>query len=122
MPAFVDLTPIHTSTVLLRRNVIDTIGKFNEDLQIHEDSDFWNRISDYYDFGFIEKPLGVYRWESGTRHLTNPEHRKKFLDEGRKYLKIYKQNKNRPLTPEEKRACEESEKIIISLENQLTQT
>lgn len=118
-PAFVDYTPIHTSTVMLKRDVFDKVGKFNEHLAVHEDVELWNRLSDNYEFGYIEKPLGVYRWESNAEHITSNKNQNKFIENGRYYLELYKKNKNRPLTPEEFDACEKSEKIIVGLEGKL---
>jgi hypothetical protein len=46
-------------------------------------------------------------------------HKQKFIDEGRKYLKFYKQSKGRHLTPEEEKSCDESEKILVDIENKL---
>jgi glycosyltransferase involved in cell wall biosynthesis len=118
-PAFVDYTPIHTSTVMLKREVFDKVGKFNEGLAVHEDVELWNRLSDHYEFGYIEKPLGVYRWESNVEHVTSNKNQDKFIENGRRYLDLYKRNKKRPLTPEDLEACNKSEEIIVGLEDKL---
>jgi glycosyltransferase involved in cell wall biosynthesis len=119
LSAFVDLTPIHTSTVMARSDLFDELGMFSEDLHIHEDSELWNRISNHYKLGFIPKVLGVYRWQEGVEHVTSPKYRQKFIDEGRKYLQLYRNNKKRPLTPEEQKSCDDSEKIMADIEKDL---
>jgi glycosyltransferase involved in cell wall biosynthesis len=118
-PGFVDLTPIHISTVILKREVLNTVGTFNETLRVHEDSELWNRISDRYRLDFIEEILGVYRWESKAEHVTSAKNQKKFLQNGRKYLELYRGSKNRALTPEEEEACRKSEKILNEIEKEL---
>ncbi len=119
LPAFVDFTPIHTSTVMLKKEVFERVGTFDESLQLHEDSEFWNRVSDRYEFGFIEKPLGIYRWESNAEHLTGTNQRQKFIEQGHRYLELYKQKKGRPLTSVEAQACLESEKILATMDSEI---
>ncbi len=119
LSAFIDLTPIHTSTVMALRDLFDKVGMFSEELYVHEDSELWNRVSNHYKLGFITQVLGVYHWQEGAEHITSPKYRRKFIDEGRKYLRIYRENKKRPLTPEEEKSCEDSEKIINDLEKDL---
>jgi len=116
LPGFVDFTPIHTSTVLIKKEVFDAVGLFNENLKIHEDSELWNRISDYGEFTFVEEPLSVYYWESDAEHITATKNKKKFLKNGRIYIDLYIKNKNRELTDEEKKAVEDSLKIISEME------
>jgi len=116
LPAFVDFTPIHISTVLIKREVFEKIGYFDESLTIHEDSEFWNRISDHYDFGYIEEPLSVYYWESEGDHLTNLKNRKKFIENGRRYIDLYISNKRGNLTKEQQGGVDKSLKIIAEME------
>ncbi len=119
LSAFVDLVPIHTSTVMVRDSIFNEVGMFDEELSIHEDSELWNRISNKYKLGFIHEVLGVYRWQEGAEHLMSKKNRQKFVDEGKKYLKLYRENKERKLTPEEEKSCEESEKILADIESKL---
>lgn len=111
-PGFVDYTPIHTSTVMLKKEVLDRVGKFNEELTFHEDSELWNRISNSYEFGYVTKPLGIYRWESNQRHMTNEVDEERKYRNDRLYLELYIKNKNRELTNDEIIACEKSMGII----------
>lgn len=116
LPGFVDYTPIHTSTVLIKKETLNHVGKFSEELEVHEDSELWNRISDHCDFGYVEEPLSVYYWESEAEHITSAKNKKKFLENGRKYIDLYVKNKNRELNNDEKKGVEESLKIIAEME------
>lgn len=117
LPAFVDYTPIHTSTVMVKKESLTIAGGFDESLSVHEDSELWNRLSDHAEFGFIKEVLGVYRWESAGEHITSQKNRHKFFENGKRYLDLYVQKKNRGLTDEEKDAVEKSLKIINNLSN-----
>lgn len=119
LPGFVDYTPIHTSTVLIKKEVFDKVGVFSEDLSIHEDSELWNRVSDVGDFGYVNEPLSIYYWESGSEHITSAKNKIKFLENGKKYIELYIRNKKRDLTEDEKRSVEESLKIIAEMEKEL---
>jgi glycosyltransferase involved in cell wall biosynthesis len=48
------------STVLLRRECFDRAGKFDEHLKFGPDYDMWIRISKFYQFEFISRPLVRY--------------------------------------------------------------
>jgi len=48
------------STVLLRKNIWNEVGGFNEDSYI-EDWDLWLKVANRYKIGFINKCLGFYR-------------------------------------------------------------
>lgn len=50
---------IFTPTVLVRRDVLQKVGDFNEALHIAEDYDLWLRIADHYEIGFIDEPLTI---------------------------------------------------------------
>lgn len=116
LPAFVDYMPIHTSAVMFRKNIFEEVGGFSEELIVHEDSELWNRMSEKYEFGYIEEPFALYRFFTGEDHLTSPKKRKLFWEEGRKYLGLYvERRKSRGLTPEEQKAVEESHALIEKL-------
>jgi glycosyltransferase involved in cell wall biosynthesis len=117
LPGFVDYTPIHTSTVLIKKEVFDKVGVFSEELSVHEDSELWNRVSDYGDFGYIEEPLSVYYWESEAEHITGAKNKIKSLENGKKYIELYIKNKNRLLTDREKIGVDKSLEIIAEIEN-----
>jgi glycosyltransferase involved in cell wall biosynthesis len=48
---------ISPSSVMLKRDVFDTYGLFDEKLPVCEDYDLWLRITSYEPVGFIETPL-----------------------------------------------------------------
>lgn len=56
-------------TVLLRKNVIDDIGFFNETVSRADDYELWLRICSKYPIGFQYKKLALYRC-----HDTNASH------------------------------------------------
>jgi glycosyltransferase involved in cell wall biosynthesis len=49
------------STVLLKRECLDKVGLFDEQIDFGEEYDLWIRISREFDFEYIEEPLVVYR-------------------------------------------------------------
>lgn len=49
-----------TSTVMVRRVIVEKIGHFNTELQVAEDVDYWLRICRSYNIGFIDEPLTKY--------------------------------------------------------------
>ncbi len=59
--AIKDYVYIHTCGVLLRKVLIDRIGLFRTDFSIGDDNEFWFRICNEYDIGYIDKPLYFYR-------------------------------------------------------------
>lgn len=118
LPGFAQNQPIHISSVMVRKIIFDEIGYFNEDLKIHEDTDMWNRISEKHELGYIEQPLAVFRWEKDSKHLLNSSARKKFINEGRKYMKLYEnRRKGRELTEREKDAIAASHRKIEKLDS-----
>jgi hypothetical protein len=102
---------------MVRKSIFYEVGYFNEELKIHEDTDMWNRISEKYKLGYIEKPLFIFRWEINQDHLLKPAARKEFMSEGRKYMKLYEERrKGRELTEREKAGIEDSYRQIERLE------
>ncbi len=54
-------------TVLMRREVFENIGFFNEDpsLKAAEDYEYWLRVALQYKIGYLDEPLAEYRVHSG---------------------------------------------------------
>jgi len=52
---------INTSTVIVRKKVLDKVGDFDETLKISEDRDLWGRIMRAYPSGYITEPLTYTR-------------------------------------------------------------
>lgn len=52
--------PIWTCTVMIRKEIISDIGLFRTDISVSEDRDFWMKIAEKYNLGFIDEPLAIY--------------------------------------------------------------
>jgi hypothetical protein len=52
---------VQTSTVLVRRDVLEELGGFNESLEAWEDVDLWLRIAARYPFAHVPEVLANYR-------------------------------------------------------------
>jgi glycosyltransferase involved in cell wall biosynthesis len=112
LSGFVQRTPIHTSAVMVRKDVLDEVGYFNETLKIHEDSELWNRISMKYKFGFINIPLATFRYNDGTDHLMKDFHKEPSKVEGRKYLKLYEKMHENNMTDEIRDSIKKSYEML----------
>ena len=55
-------------TVLMKKEVYETIGFFNEDpsLNLVDDFEYWLRVALHYKIGFVKEPLAMYRVHSGA--------------------------------------------------------
>lgn len=62
---------VNASTVMVRRELIDRVGNFNEAMIIGEDYDLWLRIGLRTRMAFVEAPLGLMR--NHDNHLTSDE-------------------------------------------------
>jgi len=60
-------------SVIVRRDVFDEVGVFDESLRMCEDSDLWLRIMLRFGFEHIPEPL-VWVRRSSARTISNPEH------------------------------------------------
>ncbi|SHI29360.1 glycosyltransferase family 2 protein [Wenxinia saemankumensis] len=65
-----------TSSVMIRREVADAVGGFDETLPANEDHDYWARIGRFYDFDVLPEPLMIYddgpgQAETGERRSRN---------------------------------------------------
>ena len=52
---------IHSSSVIIRKKIIDVLGAFDEKLRSYEDWDLWLRVAVRYHIGFINEPLFLLR-------------------------------------------------------------
>ncbi len=50
-----------TSSVIVTRNCLETVGNFNKNLSFSEDWELWVRIASRYPIGLIKEPLVFYR-------------------------------------------------------------
>lgn len=62
-------SPIHTSTVVIRKSCLDEIGLFDETISYMEDRDLWIRLSMHWDFEYIPIPL-TKAYVHGNAHLS----------------------------------------------------
>lgn len=92
-PAMVEYVPIHLSSVMVEKRVFDQVGLFDEQLRIGEDSEWFNRVSEQFDLGFINEALVIYRFAHQRAKLPKSAGKVDFYEEGRKYLDIYEQRK-----------------------------
>src|SRR5258708_3598833 len=103
-------TPIQFSAVMARASFFDEVGRFDERLRGHEDSEFCHRIAGIgYKMGFIEEPLTVFRWGKDPEHSLKIANHDDFIEIGKEYLKIYHERRGeRGLTTEEEKWIRES--------------
>ncbi|MEI7848050.1 MAG: glycosyltransferase family 2 protein [Chloroflexota bacterium] len=57
-------TPIHSSSVMARKNVLLAIGGFPEDMILNEDFDTWIRFGIKSNIAIINSPLSIYHFVS----------------------------------------------------------
>lgn len=72
-----------------RRSVHDEWGFFNEKFIVAGDYEFWLRISQKYDFRYLNKPLGVYLFRKDS--LERKDGRKLCLKETKFIKSVYQQ-------------------------------
>lgn len=67
-PRLIHRNHVHTSTVMVRREVFDAVGLFQEDplRKWGEDWDLWLRIAARYQVGWIAEPLARIRVHAGS--------------------------------------------------------
>jgi glycosyltransferase involved in cell wall biosynthesis len=87
-------SPIHTSTVIIRKSCLDEIGLFDETISYMEDRDMWIRLSMKWDFEYISKPL-TKAYIHGFAHLSHnlegqTAGREKLLE---RYHDLFKKNR-----------------------------
>ena len=62
-----------TSTYIIRKEVFDKVGSFDEELQARQDWDMWIRLASQYEIGVVPDELVDYREHTGVRTATNPQ-------------------------------------------------
>jgi len=116
-PGFVQFTPIHISSVMVKKSLFNEVGYFDSRLKIHDYTEMWNRISEKYDLGYIDEPLSVRRCSRDPKRITNDGNRILYCDDGKVYLQIYKERRKSRLTIEEEEALDESYRMIDKIKN-----
>jgi glycosyltransferase involved in cell wall biosynthesis len=87
-------SPIHTPTVLVRKSCLEEVGLFDETMSYMEDLDLWIRLSMYWDFEYISKPLTkvyVHGIEHLSRNLLGQTEGREILLE--RYKHLFSKNK-----------------------------
>jgi glycosyltransferase involved in cell wall biosynthesis len=59
-PKSLDSCPNAINTILIKKSVFLSVGLFDENLNFHEDFDFWIRLSTNCIFAFIQECLAIY--------------------------------------------------------------
>ena len=81
----------NSSNTIVKRNVLDDVGFFDENLEVGEDRDMWIRIAQKYDFDFV--PELLFRYYIHQNNITKTtSNLRKTKDEERiieKYKDIY---------------------------------
>ena len=67
-----------TSGVMIRREVIDTTGGFDETLPAVEDWDMWIRIARFYEFRALPQPLIIYHNEAPAGDVVDDKRSRDF--------------------------------------------
>ena len=65
---------IGPSTALLRRDALDAVGGFRDDLQIAEDYELWLRLTARYPVGYLEEVLTIKRAGHGDQLSERHDH------------------------------------------------
>lgn len=60
IPIMIIYNAIRTSTVTVRKSLLDSVGLFNEELPCGEDWELWLRLARHGKFGYIPEPLCYY--------------------------------------------------------------
>ena len=71
---------VNTNGVVLRRDVLDEVGFFDEESNL-DDWDMWIRIAEKYPIGFFSKPLVYY-----GKSLSNISDNKAYMKKGYEYI------------------------------------
>ena len=67
-----------TSSTMIRREVVETIGGFDESLPAIEDYDFWTRIARFYTFECVPEPLMIYHDEAAEEGVPSDKRSRDF--------------------------------------------
>lgn len=87
-------SPIHTSTVVIKKRCLDEVGLFDETISYMEDRDMWIRLSMNWEFEYIHEPL-TKAYIHGSAHLSRnlkgqTAGREKLLE---RYEHLFKKNR-----------------------------
>ncbi|WP_436376252.1 glycosyltransferase [Cytobacillus sp. BC1816] len=92
---FLDSNPINGCTVMMSKEVIETIGFFNEDLKYAQDYDFWIRAALNFPLNYYHCALTNYRVHES---MGSVRHNREQMQEFYKVREIYKDKINKILS------------------------
>lgn len=83
-----------SSSVVIRREVFDKVGMFDERIKYAEDSDMWFRIIATHKVAFYDKYMVFYQWDAENRAMKRQRDLRYFLPYfvGKYQAPIYKTN------------------------------
>ena len=83
-----------SSSVVIRKDILDEVGCFDNKIIIGEDQDMWIRISQKYDFDFVSEPLlKYYIHQNNTMKIISNLRKAKDIEYiFQKYKKYYEAN------------------------------
>lgn len=58
--------PIWTGTVMIRRDLVDSVGLFRTDISVGEDIDYWLRIADRHRIAYVDRCTALYNTHRST--------------------------------------------------------
>ena len=68
-----------SSSVVIRKDVFDKVGMFDERIKYAEDSDMWFRIIATHKVAFYDRYLVFYQWDAENRAMTKRRDLRSFL-------------------------------------------
>lgn len=92
--------PINGCTILVKKEVFDRCGLFDETLPYAHDYDMWFRMVQHYDFYFYNKPLVQYRIHD---EMGSVKHKKELLLEASQIRNKYRTMLNQLIVQEMKK-------------------
>jgi glycosyltransferase involved in cell wall biosynthesis len=92
---------VQTSSVVVRREIFDAAGLFDEDLLLYEDADLWSRMSEVCQFGAVTEPLVLYRCDVDPAHLQDDARLGARM--AREYLRRYEARRRGQVVDDEER-------------------
>lgn len=84
---------IPVTNLMHRRDCIDTVGLFDEEMPVLEDWDFLNRLALKYEFIHIPKVTGEYRWRKDRSNTTFEESDKFCKNRAKVWMRYGSRNK-----------------------------
>ena len=78
-----------TSIPLIKKECLEEVGGFDEEMQSAQDCDLWIRIGAKYPIDYVEEPLVIYHEHSGEQITSNPHKKINGLERLNQKYKTY---------------------------------